>query len=1286
MYVYYTGGNFQADYRIGGTLSISTDNLTTALQGSDLTLNSLTTNTLTVDGTTVDLTQFKDVDLSNVKGITRSAGATTPGTGTTTIEGVLSVDGTTGEIYQEDGAFSVDADGNLIAKSVTDGVYDLATIGKNTQDITHDATGTHIEGVTLNKNTVTASNGFAIDSNNRWKSDDLKVGDGTNEVRIKDGGADFVKGNSKTTISGDRIKTGTIESFNGAFTIDKTGRFIGTEVVAGENGEYKLTEIGAATAGIERTGNSKNTYTVIEKTLKVRDGYISNANESFVVNSKGTLKAANGHFQVDRFGNTQIDGDITMAVGATVDGVDVSELSTAATDISDLKNKTQNISWAQPNATSFKGSLSTEGSFSSGNGAVKLRGNWRQEAAIDLRDADNNYATLTATKLATINNVIDDAGNVEGTTVTTTSGADLDTVNDRTKNMTTIGSTTVFNNKVAINGGGISITGDNGATGIWLRTDGTIYSQNGMSTSGDFKTEAGYTLNTVGADLKTLTGNVGNIGGNVAGIHRDAAEGAAYGEGVTSIEGVVSVDGQSGFVNFSTGNGNGVLINSSQGQIIANQVVASSVGANNVATENLTAGNGALRVSENGDILMQNGSGESISMTDGGLNLMSTDNGTGMVTLRDGSVSLMGNGTSTVTVDENGTTFGTVLGSETTNINGGTVTASGDFVTVDENGNEKYTLNTIGDNTQAIQYQDGVTTIGGDTLAVTDEGYVTINNGAFAVGPDGMVAVGNSIQFDGETGVVYANDLKAYNNVYSENYNLEEVGADLDDLTGSVGNIGDNVAGISRNDGDLPYGEGVTTIEGSTSFDANGMNVGNGAVVANTDGSFSAGNGAFAVDTNGNVTANRVTVGNTVVTGSSVTTDYLQANSADIDGVLISGGLVDGVDVSALGGAFDSETGVVGGISREDRLEDIAGLDTTVIEDSLSVNKENINMFGDKGLDFTYGTMDNGKEVVNVSGNLNFMSGADVTFKYSDSKSYSLNDLVKGISDLNDRVDVLERKTQNINSDATHDGNGQTGQGGEVIDNGANTGFDGDVTVGGDVTAVDGNFSGKVTVGGENSTSITGEGITVGDKNGVSIKNDEVRVGGGEDGKGGSYMNDTDVVTGEGNSLNDTANRVGNLEQGVSELSNRVGELEDRIDKVGAMAAAIANLRTMGYDPAAPTEVAVGIGQYRDETGAALGLFHYPNRDFMLSLSVSTSGDEVMGGIGATWKFGRKSPEKVAEIKKAQAEADVRRAEEAKLAKAEEMKQAAKEAKIKAQQERHAKLAAERAAQAEAAK
>ena len=37
----------------------------------------------------------------------------------------------------------------------------------------------------------------------------------------------------------------------------------------------------------------------------------------------------------------------------------------------------------------------------------------------------------------------------------------------------------------------------------------------------------------------------------------------------------------------------------------------------------------------------------------------------------------------------------------------------------------------------------------------------------------------------------------------------------------------------------------------------------------------------------------------------------------------------------------------------------------------------------------------------------------------------------------------------------------------------------------------------------------------------------------------------------------------------------------------------------------------------------------------MLSFNVSTAGDEFMGGVGATWRFGRKSPE---ELRQAEAE------------------------------------------------
>lgn len=262
---------------------------------------------------------------------------------------------------------------------------------------------------------------------------------------------------------------------------------------------------------------------------------------------------------------------------------------------------------------------------------------------------------------------------------------------------------------------------------------------------------------------------------------------------------------------------------------------------------------------------------------------------------------------------------------------------------------------------------------------------------------------------------------------------------------------------------------------------------------------------------------------------------------------------------------------------------------------------------------------------------------------------------------------------------------------------------DGDQTVGGDqyvtgdVNATNGNYTGNVGVRGDvfidangdnvlndgeiSLSGVSGKVDSVSEKvDSVSIKVDEVSASVGDV----SSVNSNIAGDSNDDGENDLAGAVNNeyeqrveadnaLNERINSIDNRMGELEDRIDKVGAMAAAIANLRTMGYDPTAPTEIAVGIGQYRDETGAALGLFHYPNRDFMLSMSVSTSGDEVMGGIGATWKFGRKSPEKVAAEKAA-------KAEKAKLQKAEAIKEAARAKKVAEQQHRHAELAAKEAA------
>lgn len=509
---------------------------------------------------------------------------------------------------------------------------------------------------------------------------------------------------------------------------------------------------------------------------------------------------------------------------------------------------------------------------------------------------------------------------------------------------------------------------------------------------------------------------------------------------------------------------------------------------------------------------------------------------------------------------------------------------------------------------------------------------------------------------------------------------------------------------------------------------------------------------------------------NNMITGEGVLENVVSINGAAVEGVG-NGGLKisevtlenGGIWAEKLNGKLIEEYVTddeisgdlenIGGIDRKDVTgEGKPGEGTTVIEGKLSVSGDKINMFGDTGLTFEHGTMNN-VDIINVSGNIGF-NGSNVHFSYgSDGKTTTLGGLAltvdqiaNDVSTIKDHFTVDDKGNVTISADdgssltVGKDGT-STGQGGQVTTDGNHTvngdldvdgsgQIDKDLTVGGDlevggkidasevnvgnthITKDNGIETDKITVSGQGGSAIINGGYVGGsndvfiDANGNNIFDEGETSLSGVNGKvdkvasdlgdvsildpeiAGDSNNDgqNDVVGAVNNEAEIRRNEIERVDGRINNLENRVGELEDRIDKVGAMAAAIANLRTMGYDPAAPTEVAVGIGQYRDETGAALGLFHYPNRDFMLSLSVSTSGDEVMGGIGATWKFGRKSPEKVAEIKKAQAEADARRAEEAKLAKAEEMKQAAKEAKIKAQQERHAKLAAERAAQAEAAK
>lgn len=165
---------------------------------------------------------------------------------------------------------------------------------------------------------------------------------------------------------------------------------------------------------------------------------------------------------------------------------------------------------------------------------------------------------------------------------------------------------------------------------------------------------------------------------------------------------------------------------------------------------------------------------------------------------------------------------------------------------------------------------------------------------------------------------------------------------------------------------------------------------------------------------------------------------------------------------------------------------------------------------------------------------------------------------------------------------------------------------------------------------------------------------------------------------------NETAVGAINAEAGirreeVARLDNRIDDVNNRVDKVGAMAAAIASLKSIGYDPQAPSEFSIGLGQYKGETGVAMGFFHYPNKNFMINVSLSTAGGETMGGIGATWRFGHKSPQKLLdEQREAQARKELAAAEKYQAA-AKLAKEAQERAEYAAKLARQAQVSADNA-------
>ena len=82
-------------------------------------------------------------------------------------------------------------------------------------------------------------------------------------------------------------------------------------------------------------------------------------------------------------------------------------------------------------------------------------------------------------------------------------------------------------------------------------------------------------------------------------------------------------------------------------------------------------------------------------------------------------------------------------------------------------------------------------------------------------------------------------------------------------------------------------------------------------------------------------------------------------------------------------------------------------------------------------------------------------------------------------------------------------------------------------------------------------------------------------------------------------------------------------DLEGKVNKVGANAAAMANLHPMEFDPDSKWNIAAAIGNYGSETAAALGAFYRPNDDVMVNLSTAFGTGENMVGGGVSVRLGK---------------------------------------------------------------
>ena len=1233
---------------------------TSSIKSTNATTEAYTKNDISYAGMTTTVRGGKNPSESDNVNKTTSAVTYTGVTDTVYDDGgnlktksSVTTSGITNTVYDVNTGKAL-ANSSLTTSGISNTTTDLAMTGtnegkkmstalyQNSNGISASATKKDESGATIGTSTLTlggdnaslkvGSYGFAVDSNNNvsingknatLSGSTFTLKDATNGKTVASLGASGLSINNADGIKvGGISNTGYLMANDGMNVTDKNSSWvtIGTSTMQKDIAATTTTSYAGITNKIDTTLAGNKTYTsgtVVGPTSVTTTVQGSNTTDAISGNKNKTISTVSATGVTDTVYN--VKGDQVASSNVTTNGI---VNTTTNLSIDGSTNNTMSTSIYQDKRGISASATKKDENGTVGTSTLTLAGN---SASLKVGNygfaVDSNNNVSIAGNNATLSGSTFTLKDANGKTATlNTSGLTLkDEDGNTTGGISTTGAITGTSlNITAKNTAGNKTTSTVGATGVTdavYGTDGARVAYSNVGTGGISNTTS----------LKTTTGKIDTaINQNTSGVGISSTK-YDTNNNVTDKTSLT----MNGSANSITSNGSYVYgedgkvtsYNQASMSLNGNTGTATIRGGSNTASSTLTLNEAGVALS-----------GKNVGLNANGLTLYKDVDGvkTQYASLSAGGLSV--NGTGYTTIKSTNATTG-AIGQSQVSYNGVTDSFTKDGVT------NSVTTNANG--TTFSSTGNGSTTIKGDTIKTTN----LIVNGKDIGGVATDVA-GIDRNTENEDGLGYYTQIEGKTKIYNTgrfstangNFVVDPYGS----ITSKAGNYRFN---MDRTNGfDLGYA--ATT---SFTLDNTGVSLGfrNNSFILDK-------NGATFINANGenvsftSINGGTITTGETVINGSSITTKDLY-----VDNIHLNGAITDG------------NGNVVGG--------------------------GDLSLGADGTLDLKY----NANGITNT-----FVSGATGVHSSFSNGTTTASSSVGYIDDKN--TIGIKDQVGNTSVTTTTDGTTFANGSGSTTINGGNITTTGDVTVGGDLSVGDnfkvdgttGNVTGGTYNGVQISTDKDGNAIIGGTNIGDLATNEEVnkvndKVDAVDNKVGDTSKLDKEIT--DNQNYKDNQNLVGavnaeadirrneisridgqieQLDGRVGSLENRMSDVEDRIDKVGAMSAAIANLRTMGFDPEAPTEIAIGVGQYKSETGLALGVFHYPNQDFMLSASISTSGDEVMGGIGATWKLGRKSAAEKAKDEEAR-----------RLEKAEEMKKLAQDAKVKAQAERHAKLLAEREAQ-----